>query len=252
MKKYLFTTALISWLATGQAMATCSYNLDATSGDYAAIGATPFPSINQTTQDGSYSVSTTAGTRSALSHALATTGTPDATVPASGIFAFENYLVDFPSTAPQNGGLLNAGLVGLLASSTENIQLSAYLISASILSPNTSLNVVVYNPATAQMDSQSYPVSLPISGNFRVGFYVNQSSKQIGVIVDGVDKGYLSFTFQNTIQNIGFQPFSFSNSSIHSSDPVIGQTVKTRLVTDAAQVALTYPSGAKDICGNTI
>lgn len=252
MKKYLISSALMSVLTVGQAMAACPYSLDATASDYTAIGLTPFPSINLTMQDGSYAVSTTSTTRAALSHALATTGVGDATVPSSGIFAFENYLVNFPSTTPQNGGMLNAGLTALLNSSTENIQLSAYLISASILSPNTSLNVVVYNPATAQIDSQSYPVSLPISSSFRVGFYVNQSSKQIGVIVDGVDKGYLSFTFQNTIQKIGFQPFSFSNSSIHSSDAVIGQTVKTRLVTDAAQVGLTYPSGAKDICGNTI
>lgn len=252
MKKYLISTALVSVMASGQAMAACPYILDATASDYSVMGATPFPSINMTTQDGSYSVSTTSGTRSAVSHALASTGTADATVPSSGIFAFENHLVDFPATAPQNGGLLNAGLVGLLTSSTEAIQLSTYLISGSILSPQTSLNVVVYNPVTAQMDSQSYPVSLPISSSFRIGFYVNQSSKQIGVIVDGVDKGYLSFTFQNAIQKIGFQPFSFSNSSIHSTDPVIGQTVKTRLVTDAAQVVLSYPSGAKDICGNTI
>lgn len=252
MKKYVIATGLVSLFTAAQATAACPYALDATASDYTAIGATPFPSINQTSQDGSYSVSTTSATRSALSHALATTGTADATVPSSGIFAFENYLVNFPTSAPQNGGVLNAGLVGLLTSSTEGIQLSAYLISGSGLSPNTSLNVVVYNPATAQIDSQSYPVSLPISGNFRVGFYVNQSSKQIGVIVDGVDKGYLSFTFQNTIQKIGFQPFSFSNSSIHSSDPVIGQTVKTRLVTDASQVLFSYPSGAKDICGNTI
>ncbi|RYZ94001.1 MAG: DUF4882 domain-containing protein, partial [Moraxellaceae bacterium] len=83
-----------------------------------------------------------------------------------------------------------------------------------------------------------------------LGVYLNQTTNQLGLIINGANKGYIaSLTEKSTglaILMRGEQSLIATNSND------IGKTVSAALVTDSASLTQTYPSGSKDICGTTL
>ena len=123
------------------------------------------------------------------------------------------------------------------------------VIDVSNSSNGISVNVTISDMDGANQIVHKYPVASLGSG-FRVGMFVNQNSKQIGLNVNGINKGYIS-SFMGTPNKIGFITTGVT-TSIPNNDPNIGQAISGELVTDSNQIGLNYSVGIKDICGNTI
>ena len=97
---------------------------------------------------------------------------------------------------------------------------------------------------------QKFPVTGSTNGYQRFGFYVNQDTKKVGLIVNGVNKGYIE-SFTNKPSAISFQMGS-GYTRLAQNSPVLNQEVSIELITDKNQFQFTYPTGTKDICGNVI
>lgn len=82
----------------------------------------------------------------------------------------------------------------------------------------------------------------------RLGMYINQNTKQVGFIVNGVDQGYQS-TLPAPLENIRF---SVSSSIGIYSNQLFGQELSNELITDHNALQFNYPQGATDMCGNAI
>ncbi|WP_410568752.1 DUF4882 family protein [Acinetobacter sp. H1(2024)] len=91
------------------------------------------------------------------------------------------------------------------------------------------------------------PVEVPADGKVRVGIYVNQNTKQVGYIINGVNYGYLNLTMENKLKYISFM--GAINQDHFANSALTGKTVGLQLVTDKPKMQFTYPTGAKDICG---
>lgn len=84
----------------------------------------------------------------------------------------------------------------------------------------------------------------------RIGIYVNKQTKQIGYILNGVNKGY-KWSFSTPFNDIGFILMN-GFTGFASNSPKIGSEVTMELITDHSKLQYQYPSGTTDICGNTI
>ncbi|SPL71715.1 DUF4882 family protein [Acinetobacter stercoris] len=80
-----------------------------------------------------------------------------------------------------------------------------------------------------------------------VGFYINQDSKKIGVIINGRDKGYLA-KIPSEIDKLLFIAKGFSQVTAD----FLGDTQSVELITDRNALEFKYPEGTTDICGNLI
>ncbi|WP_433848258.1 DUF4882 family protein [Acinetobacter proteolyticus] len=88
------------------------------------------------------------------------------------------------------------------------------------------------------------------NGYQRLGVYVNQTTKQIGLIFNGMNSGYIR-SFANKLDSFAFANMA-GQYGIPTGSPTIGQNISIELITDHAGLQFTYPTGTKDICGNTI
>lgn len=82
----------------------------------------------------------------------------------------------------------------------------------------------------------------------RLGIYINQNTRQVGFIVNGVDQGYKS-TLPAPLENISFNVVS--GLSIYSNQ-LFGQELSNELITDRNALQFNYPQGTTDMCGNAI
>lgn len=82
----------------------------------------------------------------------------------------------------------------------------------------------------------------------RLGIYINQNTKQVGFIINGVDQGYKS-TLPAPLENIRF---SVSNSIGIYSNQLFGQELSNELITDRNALQFSYPKGTTDMCGNAL
>ena len=101
-----------------------------------------------------------------------------------------------------------------------------------------------------ELTRKFHKITIPIDGKIKVGIYVNQTTKQVGYIVNGVNYGYLNIILGNAISSIGYSASINQNS--HANSLLIGKNVTLQLITDHSKMQLTYPSGAKDICGTVL
>lgn len=86
------------------------------------------------------------------------------------------------------------------------------------------------------------------NGYQRLGMYINQNTKQVGFIVNGVDQGYKS-TLPAPLENIRF---SVSSGISIYSNQLFGQELSNELITDRNALQFNYPQGTTDMCGNAI
>lgn len=87
------------------------------------------------------------------------------------------------------------------------------------------------------------------SNNYqRLGIYINQATKQVGYIFNGVDQGYQS-SLPAALQKLSF---TISSGVAIYSNHLSGQELSSELITDRGSLQFNYPQGTTDICGNTI
>ncbi|AMX19433.1 hypothetical protein IEC338SC_2303 [Acinetobacter pittii] len=86
------------------------------------------------------------------------------------------------------------------------------------------------------------------NGYQRLGMYINQNTKQVGFIINGVDQGYQS-TLPAQLENIRF---SVSSGISIYSNQLFGQELSSELITDRNALQFNYPQGTTDMCGNAI
>jgi len=82
----------------------------------------------------------------------------------------------------------------------------------------------------------------------RLGVYINQDTKQVGFIFNGVDEGY-QFKLPGSLQKVAFA--INANADILSTS-FFGQELSNELITDRNSLQFSYPQGTTDMCGNAI
>lgn len=82
----------------------------------------------------------------------------------------------------------------------------------------------------------------------RLGVYINQDTKQVGFISNGVDEGY-QFKLPGTLQKIAFS--MNGNINILSTN-LFGYEFSNELITDRNALQFSYPKGTTDMCGNAL
>jgi hypothetical protein len=82
----------------------------------------------------------------------------------------------------------------------------------------------------------------------RLGVYINQDTKQVGFIFNGVDEGY-QFKLPGRLQKVAFS--MNGNLNILSTN-LFGQELSNELITDRNALQFSYPQGTTDMCGNAI
>ncbi|USA45200.1 DUF4882 domain-containing protein [Acinetobacter sp. C26M] len=271
MKK-LILGALFSIPTLTSAFPLCAYNLDATPSEisnYILGGRVPekFPILdgqsygykvlarNNTSNDSKLYV---AGSSKFINDIVAWNNADnskeadlqgDVVLQDSGVYAFEYKINSFPySTLSSNSKLsLGSMIVG-----TSNNRKSVHIITTlSNASPSTGfqfkIEIIDKEASTYYPFVYNFPYELT---NFRYGLYFNQDTKQIGLIFNGVNKGYLR-TLTSKIDSLGIILQGESNGG-NSIDGTIGKTISGGLVTDKTQLKYFYPVTTKDICGNRL
>lgn len=267
MKK--LTIAILTGLMSASGWSACSYNLDANSSQISNLGAVPFTNrLEQTVSDNVTSAKNMymAASSGGLNGYLMNNGTGDKILPSSGILAFEVEIPKFILSKPTNGEVevdimlfskdsVNQGVLsGLIylhsgynnvSVYSENARVGGFLGGGSYTMNNGQM--IINNPSVTLPFTGA---ALPLNSNYRVGIYLNQNSKQLGLIVNGVNKGYV-FNYEKSLLNLGVI-LGLTTARLTTTDNVLNQEVKLSLITDKNELQFTYPTGTKDICGNTI
>lgn len=270
MKK--LTIALATGLVSMSGWSACTYDFNATQEQIDTYNSSHsrkkelMTTINTSTQEG-ISVIKLMGNPT-IDQVLASANTlnniPDKTVINNGIIAFEaeidtSQLQSLLAGSTQEIQQMGFVVAGSSASGMElGIQLAQALLNNSPPSANGNQLVIVggsYQTTNGQLgfkdiDPRSFPIQVPSNGKVRFGVYINQQSKQLGFIVNGVNYGYMNVTANNSITKIGF--FAESQAAPNANSKFIGKPITFKLITDSTKMTQTYPTGTKDICGNTI
>lgn len=89
------------------------------------------------------------------------------------------------------------------------------------------------------------------STKIRVGVYYDQATKKIGIIVNGVDRGYLwSYTYP--LSDFAFFVLLSVGGIGGTTAYPVGEYVSYEIVTDHTKLQYSYAYGTTDICGNII
>ncbi|WP_445115151.1 DUF4882 family protein [Acinetobacter sp. WZC-1] len=242
----------VSWSA-------CTYNLDATQAELSATssGGTRFPNVSG--QKVSFNVTPVTSTRSVAynslsgAYARAVAQNPgaagDATISPTGIFAYE-YKIKVPlNKLPDNE---TTGLLLLTAFNEDGRQKTGMLISYLNMKNATAIGfgftpLINGDNGPGQFGTDIQDTS---DGYQRIGIYFNQDSRQMGAIVNGTNYGYFA-NYLDVPTNLWFMNGA-GTGNFPENSPTIGTEVSVELITDHAQMTQAYPTGTKDICGNTI
>lgn len=186
----------------------------------------------------------------------------DLTIPNTGIIAFEMEH-KIPASALGNSSLGNSSYY------SSGIGFSGVTNNGYTVRSNYWFNMGSYDPDFGENPARlHYYVAYRLSDNSgpdnpyykgqnmtnssngyqRLGIYINQNTKQVGFILNGVDQGYQS-TLPAPLENISF---SASSSIGIYSNQLFGQELSNELITDRNALQFNYPQGTTDMCGNAI
>lgn len=186
----------------------------------------------------------------------------DLTIPHTGIIAFEMEL-KIPTSA------LGSSSLGNSAYYSSGIGFSGVTNNGYTVRSNFGFDMGTYDPDFGENPARlRYSVAYRLSDNSgpdsryykgqnmtnnangyqRLGMYINQNTKQVGFIINGVDQGYKS-TLPAPLENIRF--FVSSDISI-AAEQLFGQELSDELITDRNALQYNYPQGTTDMCGNAI
>lgn len=195
-------------------------------------------------------------------------GFGDFSLPTTGIIALEMQ-IEIPA-APLNGDYYGEPSSSYLtdinfSGETDNgyIVKSLYSFAAGSADPDFGENppfilftLGYQNSDNTEYTSASYyynKLTEYQSKYHQLGIYINQNTKQVGFIVNGLDQGYKG-TLPAQLKNIGFDIRNWVGSDKDGtfSDKLAGLEFSSELITDRNALQFTYPQGTTDICGNAI
>lgn len=254
-----------SFLAISHAYSNCEYKFDATDEQIFEIGAemggvaiNRFPLLKGSTVG--FKLTDSNKTFMALSakqakvfknlHINSTVIAGDHLLPATGITAFElNFKV--PNILKEKGKLVSMPIM-ISGKSQDDKQTSIIIFYINNSDGTNTINTLA---PVLQHDQSYIPLTnlnsaLPVQNNLQgyqsMGFYLNQSTNQMGFIFNNKNYGYIG-SLPSKLDNLYFMiPATYGD--ISTSDQ--NQDVSIELVTDRSKFKNTYPTGTKDICGN--
>ena len=251
---------------------TCQYNFDATQQDYDTwslqnpgyMPITQFPEING--QKFGFIVSSVPIDEDAYAYYVATSKAQlnstnengDFPLTQTGIIAFEMQL-KIPTPPPTGDSSYTSSFLltgvtnnGYAIRSDFGFQSGTYDPDFGENPPDLSYSLRYQlsdgtGPTTVDY-YQNTKVTTNTNNYQRLGIYINQLTKQVGFIFNGVDQGYQS-TLPAALENLSFN--IGSGVSIYSNH-LDGQELSSELITDRNALQFSYPQGTTDICGNVI
>lgn len=186
----------------------------------------------------------------------------DLTIPDTGIIAFEMEL-KLPTSALKSSSLGNSAYyssaIGFNGITNNGYTVrSNYWFDMGTYDPDFGENPArLYYSVAYRLSDNSGPdnpyykgqnMTNSSNGYQRLGIYINQNTKQVGFIVNGVDEGYKS-TLPAPLENISF---SVSSAISIDAEQLFGQELSNELITDRNALQFSYPQGTTDMCGNAI
>lgn len=185
----------------------------------------------------------------------------DLTLPHTGIIAFEMEF-KIPTITLVNSGFENNAYMssiyftgvtnnGYSVRSSYGFEMGTYDPDFGENPPRLSYSVA-YRVSDNSGPDHSYYKSQNMTNNTqeyqRLGIYINQNTRQVGFIFNGVDQGYQS-SLPAPLENISF---SVASSISVYSNQLFGQEFFNELITDRTALQFSYPQGTTDMCGNAI
>ena len=257
MKKVILT-AMTGLMMAGQAFSACPYTLDATQAQISSIWSNgiKFPTIsgqtvsfNATASTASYEYEALNSTFAQSMISAAPSGdavTGNKVLPSS---TTGTYAVEFKFDG-LNSLVTGSQMMSMMSSITGTKNNERVFYGWTVVDKNQ-------NTITAMLiDTKGvkyYSKVVTINGTTnteKVGWYINQNTKQVGVVINGVNQGYLA-AITETPAEVGVVMMA-GYQGLTSTSPYVGQTLSGTLITDGSQMTQTYLTGTKDICGNTL
>ncbi|WP_151980599.1 DUF4882 family protein [Acinetobacter guerrae] len=241
--------------------AECSYNFDANQTQISAMssGSSVFPNINGQKVSLTFQPSNEFKTYLAVSSGFANNKITqpskyigDIALNQSNVIAYE-ILFKAPNIVLTSDSMTMLFPGGLGATKNGQIVLSNMIINVNNVPslPNQILSAwQVLDTINNNIIGENSIDNNLISNSLRLGFYINQQTQQVGVIVDGVNQGYVGTFSEKPDQ--GYFNVNFGVKNIPENSPIVGKEFSFELITDHSKMQFNYPTGAKDICGNAI
>ncbi|MDV8155097.1 DUF4882 family protein [Acinetobacter bereziniae] len=168
----------------------------------------------------------------------------DKNVPKKGIFAFEVDIIapQLPMSGSDSGYFLPF-IIYVTANGVETGRYYISYINNFVSFPNSN-NIIL------DFGSENIAIIPASKSNIKLGFYFDQTTKNINYIVDGINKGVLA-KMEGEFNEIAFG-IDGGQSEVQLNSNSIGKQFTIELVTDYTKMTQSYPICTKDICGNII
>lgn len=254
MKNIILAT-IMGFSGISGAFAECTYSFDATLTQLQSLGNTSvqkFPTI--TGNKFSYKTSQQrpvymAFSQDYLSRFLAANDSSamlytrgDKVIPTSGIIAFE-YKIKVPT-------LGNTGYVNIFPALAAGIMQNGKAVNFIVAyqhGPTTNNFYIQTTSNDSALISNGFNLAPEVTsdGYQKIGIYINQNSNQVGLVFNGVNKGYFA-TFPSKLDNLYF---SLTSNYYDLAAADTNKDVSIEYLLDQSKITQTYPTGTKDICG---
>ncbi|MDC4692567.1 DUF4882 family protein [Acinetobacter baumannii] len=254
MKNIILAT-IMGFSGISSVFAECAYSFDATLTQLQSLGNTSvqkFPTITgnkfsyKTSQQSSVYM---AFSQDYLSRFLAANDSSamlytrgDKVIPTSGIIAFE-YKIKVPT-------LVNTGYVNIFPTLAAGIMQNGKAVNFIVAyqhgpTVNNFYIKTTSNDSTVVSDLFNLAPEVTSDGFQKIGIYINQNSNQVGLVFNGVNKGYFA-TFPSKLDNLYF---SLTSNFFDLAATDANKDVSIEFLLDKSKITQTYPKGTKDICG---
>ncbi|OTU47271.1 DUF4882 domain-containing protein [Acinetobacter pittii] len=257
MKKIILAT-IMGFSGTSSVFAECTYSFDATLAQLQSLGNTSvqkFPTITgnkfsyKTSQQSSIY---TAFSQDYLKRVLAANDSQamlytrgDKILPTTGIIAFE-YKIKVPT-------LGNTGYVNIFPALSGGIMQNGKAVNFIVAyqhGPTTNNFYIQTTSNDSALISNGFNLAPEVTsdGYQKIGIYINQNSNQVGLVFNGVNKGYFAM-FPSKLDNLYF---SLTSNYYDLAAADANKDVSIEYLLDQSKITQTYPTGTKDICGVTL
>lgn len=254
MKNIILAT-IMGFSGISGAFAECTYSFDATLAQLQSLGNTSvqkFPTITgnkfsyKTSQQSSIY---TAFSQDYLTRVLAANDSQamlytrgDKILPTTGIIAFE-YKIKVPA-------LGNTGYVNIFPALAAGIMQNGKAVNFIVAyqhGPTTNNFYIQTTSNDSALISNGFNLAPEVTsdGYQKIGIYINQNSNQVGLVFNGVNKGYFA-TFPSKLDNLYF---SLTSNYYDLAAADANKDVSIEYLLDQSKITQTYPTGTKDICG---
>lgn len=254
MKNIILAT-IMGFSGISSVFAECTYSFDATLAQLQSLGNTSvqkFPTIignkfsYKTSQQSPIYM---AYSQDYLSRFLAANDPSamlytrgDKAIPTTGVIAFE-YRIKVPT-------LGNTGYVNIFPALSAGIMQNGKAVNFIVAyqhGPTTNNFYIQTTSNDSALVSNGFNLAPEVTsdGYQKIGIYINQNSNQVGLVFNGINKGYFA-TFPSKLDNLYFSLTS-NFSDLAAID--VNKDVSIEFLLDKSKITQSYPTGTKDICG---